>query len=140
MFPSQPYDLRQRLNQFRPSRRPGVAPPNAQYPLQVPQTRPNPFPNAFKRNSDQWIGGRAIPNSAFEPKAAGAVTLTWLMYLPVVEVGGRIMRDGRDVIVPRPSTVCIAGVVEDRMGCGRLQPLLTQVFGGQLVLMQSANC
>ena len=62
------------------------------------------------------------------------------MYLPVVEVGGQIIRDGRDVMVPRLSTVCIAGAVEGRMGCGRLQPLLTQFFGGQLVLMQSANC
>ena len=56
------------------------------------------------------------PKSALEPKAAGAVTLTWPMYLPVVEVGGRIMRDGRDVMVPRPSTVCIAGVVQGGMG------------------------
>jgi len=140
MFPSQPYDLRQRLNQFRPIQRPGVAPPNAQYPLQAPRTRPNPFPNAFKRDSDQWIGGRASPKSAFEPKAAGAVTLIWPMYLPVVEDVGHIMRGQRDVKVPRPSPVCIAGVVEGRMGCGRLQPLLTQIFGGQLVLMQSANC
>ena len=62
------------------------------------------------------------------------------MYLPVVEVGGRIMSDGRDVKVPRPSTVCIAGVVEGGMGYGRLQPLLTQIFGWQLMLMQAANC
>jgi len=60
--------------------------------------------------------GRAIPKSALEPKAAGAVTLTWPMYLPVVEVGGRIMSDGRDVKVPRPSTVCFAGVGEGGMG------------------------
>ena len=44
------------------------------------------------------------------------LTLIWPMYLPVVEVGGRIMSDGRDVKVPRPSTVCIAGVVEGGMG------------------------
>ena len=138
-FPGQPYGLRQRLNQFRPSRRPGVAPPNAQYPLQAPQTRLNRFPNAFKRDSDQWIEGRAIPKSAFEPKAAEAVMLTliWPMYLPMVEDVGQIMRDGRDVKVPRPSTVYIAGVVEGGMGCGRLQPLLTHFFGGPNCLSRS---
>ena len=62
------------------------------------------------------LGGRASPKSAFEPKAAGAVRLTWPMYLPVVEVGGQIMSDGRDVKVSRPSTVFIAGVVEGGMG------------------------
>ena len=46
------------------------------------------------------------------------MTMIWPMYLPVVEVGGGIMSDGRDVKIPRPSTVCIAGVVEGRMGDG----------------------
>ena len=91
---------------------------------------PGPTPSQTPSSAIPTSGlvGRAIHKSAFEPKAAGAVRLTWPMYLPVVEVGGRIMRDGRDVMVPRPSTVCIAGVVEGRMGCGRLQPLLTQIF------------
>ena len=61
---------------------------------------------------------RASPKSASESKAAGVVTLTmiWPMYLPVVEVEGQIMSNGRDVKVPRPSTVCIAGVVQGGMG------------------------
>ena len=63
-----------------------------------------------------------------------------LMYLPVVEDVGQIMRDGRDKKVPLSSTVCIAWVVEDGMGCGRLQPLLPQIFGWQLMMMQAANC
>ena len=57
------------------SRRPGVAPPHTQYPLQVPRTKPNPFPYACSCNSDQGIGGRASPKSALESKTAAVVTL-----------------------------------------------------------------
>ena len=75
-----------------------------------------PLPKRLQARFRAVDWGRAILKSAFEPKAAGAVTLIWPMYLPMVEVGGGIMSDGRDVKVPRPSTVCIAGVVEGGMG------------------------
>ena len=54
---------------------------------------PGPTPSQTPSSAipTSGLGGRAIPKSALEPKAAGAVTLTWPMYLPVVEVGGRIM-------------------------------------------------
>ena len=81
-----------------------------------PEPGPTPSQTPSSAIPTSGLVGRAIPKSALEPKAAGAVTLTWPMYLPVVEVGGQIMSGQRDVKVPPPSPVCIAGVVEGGMG------------------------
>ena len=43
-------------------RRPEVAPPHLQYPLQGSQTKHNPYPYAYSCDSEQWIGRGLIPS------------------------------------------------------------------------------
>ena len=57
----------------------------------------------------------------------------------MVEVGGQIMSGRRELKVPSPSPRCIAGVGEGVMDGGRLQPLLTEIFGAGLMVLQSPN-
>jgi len=57
----------------------------------------------------------------------------------VVEVVGQIMSGQSDWKVPPPSLVCFEGVGEGVMDGGRLQPLVTEIFGAGLMMMQSPN-